>query len=213
MDDETQIDVPTNHADALRRLAAILRDRDQARQSNDPQQQRALRQLAHERLEQLMSELFPEVYAAVNEAAAVTRDMVEREPDRAGYPMPKHRTYSMPLLRNNPEAADEASAILAHFLTKAAPRLPPGLGEAAASALWLMHMGEATWLGSRTAPDGGRIAFRNRILFGLVHYEWGFNREQPHQTIGKATERNKGQKAHPRLRRISVYNASSLPAR
>jgi hypothetical protein len=183
MENEIQIKVPVEHADELSRIATLLRDRDKARQSNDFNQQRALRQLIYERLEEELGKLFPEVYAAANEAAALTRDLVERGSDRA----PRYQVFDSALLDNDLEAAHEAGAILAHFLIKAVPRLPPGLGEAAASAFWLKAMGEETWLGRRAIPDGGRIAFRNRLLFGLIHYEWGYNSDG-HKTRGEAAD-------------------------
>ena len=68
-----------------------------ARQINDRQQQRAWRHLVQERLEQLVNELFLEVQVAVNDAAAVTRDMLE--------PAPKHRAYSRQWVHDDPEAA------------------------------------------------------------------------------------------------------------
>jgi hypothetical protein len=189
MTDETiSIDVPAAYAADLRRLVAILHDCDQARRSNDPQHQRSLRQLAHDRLEQWLGERFADVYAAVNEVAACLKDMLEPAPDRIGYPQPEYSTYSLTLLRDDPKAAREADAILAHFLTKAALRLPPGLAKAASAGLWLKQMGEETWLGSRTTPDGGRVSFRNRVLYGLVHYEFGYFHDR-HQTIENAAEK------------------------
>jgi hypothetical protein len=85
VDDE----MPASYADIPQKVAGLLRDRDKARQTNDPEQQRAWRHLVHERLEQLVNKLFPEVHVAVNDAAAVTRDMLEPAPDRRRVPVPR----------------------------------------------------------------------------------------------------------------------------
>ena len=74
----TKCRLPTRRS--CKRLLGFCATATKARQINDRQQQRAWRHLVQERLEQLVNELFLEVQVAVNDAAAVTRDMLAQLP-------------------------------------------------------------------------------------------------------------------------------------